>query len=175
MKPREITICNNYDVDSYREDAIETLAENGNESPSEDEIWNECAELSQQDMEDVFDEMNKFFNDGRAYFAFGTITRWTGTHEGFVCFTSFEDLLATVGADCDNFRFTEIGGHFYMKCSHHDGTNFVEVKVLTDAGRNLYENEQYEETMSNSELRTALINDVNSEPLNYIDTLAARN
>lgn len=36
--------------------------------------------------------------------------------------------------DCDYFRIYDENGHMYLTCSHHDGTNHFEIKIVTEKG-----------------------------------------
>lgn len=44
------------------------------------------------------------------------------------------DMYREAMTDCDYVHLYDENGHFYMQCSHHDGTNYYEIKKLTDKG-----------------------------------------
>ena len=44
---------------------------------------------------------------------------------------------------CDYIKIWMENGHFYVKGSHHDGTDEVEVKEITDRGNDYYDNWNY--------------------------------
>lgn len=145
----ERVIFDNYDLDAnYKDEALETLEINGNENPSDDDIWNMMTDLMQENEAAVFDDLEDFFS-GNTFIASGTIGRWDGDHSGFMIFSSFEELLRTVLNDCELFRFTDVDGHLYMKASHHDGTNYVEIKAITKKGKEFYDDWCYGENSLN--------------------------
>lgn len=69
----------------------------------------------------------------------GTCGRWNGRFDGGYIADDLESLLK-VTKDCVFIKIWEDNGHVYIKCSHHDGTNYVEIKKLSEKGRNFYEN-----------------------------------
>ena len=46
----------------------------------------------------------------------------------------FEEMLNKAAKDCDYIHLYDKNGHLYLKCSHHDGTNYYEIKKVTDRG-----------------------------------------
>ena len=70
----------------------------------------------------------------------GTNGRWNGTFEAGTIFTDFMDMYREAMTDCDYVHLYDENGHFYMQCSHHDGTNYYEIKKLTDKGIDYLEN-----------------------------------
>lgn len=144
VKGKERIIYDNYDImDMYRADAIEECEANGNDTPSENDICERCVLLDNDNREEEFSNLETFFNGERTYLAVGTVGRWNGTFKGGFIFHSFQELLNKVGKDCDYFKLYDVNGHFYMQSSHHDGTNLVEVKVLTKRGEDYYQNWEY--------------------------------
>ena len=139
------TIYDNYDLwDTYVLDARFYLTEDQGKAPeeiTEDDIWHEIYEQDELQWENTKYELEEFF-DGSAsrWLAVGAVGRWNGTFKGGFIFKTFNELLSKVGRDCAYFSFTDVNGHFYMKCSHHDGTNEVEVRQLTRAGEQLLDN-----------------------------------
>ena len=147
-RPKERLIYNNYDLwDSYSDEAERWLIEQKEMRPediTEDAIWDEIYEQDEMEWEIANNEMTQFFEQSAAtWLAIGTVGRWDGTFDGGFIFTTFQELLSRVGKDCNYFKFIDKNGHFYVHCSHHDGTNEVEVKRITEAGKRLYENWNY--------------------------------
>ena len=144
VKGKERIIYDNYDImDMYRADAIEGCEADGNDTPSENDIWERCFLLDNDNREEVFSDLKTFFKGERTYLAVGTVGRWNGTFKGGFIFHSFQELFNKVGEDCDYFKFYDVNGHFYMQSSHHDGRNLVEIKVLTKRGEDYYQNWEY--------------------------------
>ena len=140
---KERIIFDNYEFPD-RSENINTIIENGY---SEDEVtenmifhWGQ----SELDMwwEDEVYRLNEFFKD-QTLLLFGSIGRWNGVVKGFSTYSSFNELLSDVGKDCSYFKFYDKNGHFYITCSHHDGRNHYEIKILTEDGKKYFENWEY--------------------------------
>ena len=82
----------------------------------------------------------KFFQDGDLWLLTGTMRLWDGDSQFNFVFQTFDEMLNRVGKDCDYFKFWDENGHFFIKCSHHDGTNYGEIKYITPKGKRLIEN-----------------------------------
>lgn len=143
-KAKERIIYDNYDVwDSYSEDAKETLKINGNDNPTEDEIWDMVYEEANIQWDIAKEELEKFFSDDEQWILFGTVGRWNGTYEAGVIFGDFIKIFRKVVKDCDYWKIYDVNGHFYLKCSCHDGINTFEIKKLTQKGIEYYDNWEY--------------------------------
>lgn len=139
-------IYDNYNIyDCYSNAAEEYLREEyPDKEPTTDAIWDLCYEYDETYWDDAKTEMESFFDKSDTpWLAVGTVGRWNGTFAGGFVFNTFDELMRKIGKDCDYFNFTDENGHFYMVCSHHDGTNSIEVKRLTKAGERLLENWNY--------------------------------
>lgn len=139
-EPQTRTIYNNYDLwEQYQEFAKETLSEY-EEEPSEDSIWNVINDEDSVNWECEKERLEEFFDDGSTWILCGTNGRWNGTFEAGTIFTDFMDMYREAMTDCDYVHLYDENGHFYMQCSHHDGTNYYEIKKLTDKGIKYLEN-----------------------------------
>lgn len=49
-------------------------------------------------------------------------------------FGDFEVMINKAAKDCDYIHLYDKNGRLYLKCSHHDGTNYYEIKKVTDKG-----------------------------------------
>lgn len=138
---KTITYFDNYDMSQYEEMAKEYLEESG-DGYNSDDIYNLANLYEQEDVEWVEAEMNRIF-DGKTLIATGFVGLWTGRHDGGDIYKSWSEFIQKFGKDCDYFNIYAESGHFYVRCSHHDGTNLCEVKVLTDRGERYFENWNY--------------------------------
>lgn len=142
--PEKRTIYDNYDLwNQYEADAREYLEGNGNTDPSESEIWDEVYTMDEENWADEKEQLEKFFNDGSTWLLTGVIELWRGKYPGGFLFHTFEEMWTKATKDCDYFHLYDENGHFYIKCSHHDGTNFYEIKRLTKKGEIYYDNWNY--------------------------------
>ena len=54
--------------------------------------------------------------------------------------------------DCDYYKIWEEDNILHLKCSHHDGTNYFEIRILANEGLELYENWLYDDDDTLSDL-----------------------
>lgn len=168
-RKHEIVFFNNYNLDEWEEDARDYIFENdelneyeSKEDIPDDVVWKEIYFKEECDLEDFKYEINNLMKDA-TYLLCGTVGRWNGRAEGGCFVESIEDITRKFGAYCDYFKFYEQNGHFYVECSHHDGTNFAEMKRVSDRGMEYYRNNEYDidieelhDTMWNSNFMTGL-------------------
>lgn len=141
MKIKNYVFYDNYNLDELEDEAREHLAENeDNYDPSDSEIWDEIYLLDKFNIDAARAELRPIFNG--KYLAVGTCGRWNGTFAGGFIFETFEDLMARF-EHCDYIKIWLENGRFYVKGSHHDGTDEVEVKEITDRGNDYYDNWNY--------------------------------
>lgn len=127
-------IYSNYDLwNVYEDEAKENLKENGIENPTENEIWDEIYMLDEINWEDEKEQLDQFF-DGSLWIMQGTVGRWNGDFAAGCVFNDFMDTFYKMTKDCDSIAIYEEKGHFFVKCSHHDGTNMYEIKKITSKG-----------------------------------------
>lgn len=140
------TIYNNYYLWDYAELAKENIRDNIGDDyePSEEEIWDEIYDIDKDVWEDALWNMQNFFNkDGDKWLLVGVVELWRGIFHGGFIFETFEEMMNKATKDCEYFDFYDENGHFWLKCSHHDGTNLYEIKKLTDKGKQLLDNWAY--------------------------------
>lgn len=143
---RKNTIFDNYDVTAAynyaRDELWEMRDERGNDWESIDdiperEIWDEVSFMEEIYWEDARAEMKEFF-DGKTLLITGTFGSWRGALPCGKVIT-YDDLWLA-WKDCDYVEIYDEDGHFYIRSSHHDGTNHYEVKVLTEKGAEMWDN-----------------------------------
>lgn len=163
-------IFNNYYSNEHEESIRKSMfeeyhKERGWESPSDipdSEVWEEIR-LDEEIRWDAAEaELKRFIEDADTYFLVrGYVGRWNGRHYGGVLIKCFDDLYK-LWDDCDYLSIYDEGGHLYIKCTHHDGTNFFEVKQLTNKGTEYllndyrWEDEEAQEMAFNSNFFTKL-------------------
>ena len=139
---------------------VETSAWTSQESISDDELNEEWYELISYAWDDFKTEMQRFLDEHKCL-VFGTVGTWHGQMHGGKFIRSFHDFCTLLNS-CDNIRIYESNGHFHIVASHHDGTNYMEMKVLTDRGvisaqNNMWDNErQFHEHLWNRPMYTKL-------------------
>lgn len=142
MKAKERIMYDNYNLETMYEDAKENIFENtGEDNPTDDQIWDEIYQMDEWNRDDFRTEMEKIL-DGSVFLAIGTCGRWNGTFPGGFLFETFNELFDRF-SDCQYFKIWDENGHLFLKGSHHDGTDEVEIKRVTERGENYFANWEY--------------------------------
>lgn len=111
---------------------------------NEDDITNDMLIEERYHLEEIYwddfsYELKRFFDKSNAWLLTGSIGRWDGNYRGGYIFNTFEEFCKCL-EDCAYIEITDNKGHLEVKCSHHDGTNFYEVKRVSDFGYEWYNN-----------------------------------
>lgn len=139
MKIKNYVFYDNYDLDDFYEDAKQELIDNyDNEDPSESEIWDEIYRMDEFNRDDAYEELGQIFNNGK-FLAVGTCGRWNGTFSGGFIFENLKELMGYF-TDCAYIKIWMENNHFFVKGTHHDGVDEVEVKEITKRGEGYYDN-----------------------------------
>ena len=140
-----------------REEKWETM----DDIPDED-VNKMVYDREEWDWEDFKVEFNHFLKDSdNGFLLVGTCGCWDGTYAGGCYVNSFDDLYK-FWEHCDYIKVYDEGGHLYLKASHHDGTNYAELKELTCKGSNYALNHSWDsdrevhETLMSSNFYTRL-------------------
>ena len=140
-------IFDNYNTEEqYTDNDIKEMAIDCEWIDNADDITDSMIEEWRQEQIDieweaVKAELDNLFDNKTVMFV-GTVGRWNGTYAGGKV-GDFWDLFNKAMTDCWYLTLEDIKGHLYLTCSHHDGTNKFEIKVLTDKGKQYYENWEY--------------------------------
>lgn len=134
---REKVLYSNYWEDLMsEEEAREILEEMGHENISEEDIY--CLINEQNDLawSDFINEFEKYLLD-KWYIATGTCGLWNGEVKGGKVIPGINTFLNLL-IDCNYVKISDIDGRLMIKCSHHDGTNYYELRELNDRGLDFY-------------------------------------
>lgn len=145
---REIVLFDNYDVSARYEDARRLLRDEypGREI-TEEEIWERVSEEEGWAWKDMMDELEGKF--ASFVIVAGSVGRWSGTASGVAVYDSCDMpawaqgsllryILCELGKDCEYFRVSVAGGSVHIQCTHHDGTNWFELRNLSERGYNAW-------------------------------------
>ena len=141
---KERTIYDNYYLwKTYPDDMLTEMAHDcewieENEEPSDEQLWEWRYEQDQFDWENEKSMLENFF-EGKTVGFFGSVGLWHGVYKAGNI-GEFWDLFHKAITDCDYIKLYDENGHFYLTCTHHDGTCHFEVKEITDKGREYLEN-----------------------------------
>lgn len=137
---KERVIFDNYGDGGYTdEDIKEILMANDYEEDeiTDDMIYQERYCQQEFDWEDTMKDLKKFFVDKEVEIS-GSVGVWTGVHKIQAERGEFWNLFNRAALDCDYWKLWDENGHFYLTCSHHDGTHSFEFKVVVkDKGTRL--------------------------------------
>ena len=142
-KPKKRILYSNYDLSEMHQDAYEHLLEMHRDEfpndlawePSDDAIWEEVRFLNDCNWSDFEINFKDFF-DSNSFVLQGNIGTWRGQMKGGFVFESFRDM-SRAWSYCDYLEVFDENGHLYIRCSHHDGSNFFEIR-LNDKGYDYY-------------------------------------
>lgn len=144
---KERTIYDNYNPwDTYTDEVLKEMALECGWVESESEITDEMLyewryEEMEIDWEVAKESLIDYFGSETVIF-FGDVGLWHGTYKcGDI--GEFWDLFYKATEDCDYWKFYDINGHLYLTCSHHDGTNHFEIKILNDDAEDYYDRWSY--------------------------------
>lgn len=144
-KATERIIYNNYDLyEKYTDEELTQIAvEDGYTLDEIDDelLTNLRYDADAIDYETAKHELDYFFGDKEVIF-FGTLGLWYGRCAGGKT-GKFNELFNAAIADCDYIKIYEKNGHLYLECSHHDGTNEFEIKLINERGKQYLENWEY--------------------------------
>ena len=131
---KERVIYDNYDLseiypdDVLKEEAIDCEWVDEDEEITDDMLWQWRYDASERDWDDVKYELKKFFKDKEVAFI-GNVGRWDGVYKA-KAIGEFFDLFYKAITDCDYIKLYDENGHFYLTCTHHDGTCHFEIKEV---------------------------------------------
>ena len=133
---KERTIYDNYNPwNTYPDDVLKEMALECEWVENESKITEESlcewrfAEM-EEDWNNEKEMLSDFFKDKTVEFI-GFVGLWNGTYKVKER-DEFWKLFNKAMPDCDFFKIYDENGHMYLTCSHHDGTNHFEIKVVTE-------------------------------------------
>lgn len=143
----ERIIYDNYDLyEKYPDDVlIENARElewiDEDEEPTDTQLWEWRYWVDETNWDAEKEMLEDFFN-GKTVGFFGEVGLWHGTYKcGDI--GEFWDLYYKAIEDCNYINIYDENGHMYLTCSHHDGTNHFEIKILNDDAEDYYDRWSY--------------------------------
>lgn len=144
---KERIIYDNYDLwENYPDEELKRMAIDCGWVESEEEITDAMLsewryDEDESDYRAEMDSLTDFFK-GKTVGFFGEVGLWHGTYKcgdiGEFCKLYYQAIK-----DCDYIRIYDENGHMYLTCSHHDGTNHFEIKILNDDAEDYYNRWSY--------------------------------
>lgn len=138
--PVQRIIYDNYDLSGKYPDKelkdmaveCEWITEEEKDEVSDQTLWDWRYEQDACDWDDEKAMLTDFFQ-GKTVMFTGKVGLWHGVYSGGKV-GEFWDLFNNAMEDCNYCKLYDENGHMYLTCSHHDGTNNFEIKILTDKG-----------------------------------------
>ena len=158
-KEKEIVLFSNYAEDLIsEEESLEVLVERGDRHITQNDILEYIYEDKKYEEECFLEEFGHFLSNN-TFIATGTCGLWYGKVEGGMIINGIDDFFKLL-RDCDFYKITDCKGHLMVKGSHHDGTNYFELKTLNNKGEAFYDRNSY--SMDRKELYTKLFSNTYS-------------
>lgn len=139
MKRIKTTYFDNYDMytDKMYDAYLEYCADNGYEAKGDNssEYFGFVADCEAQDWEDLWENFKYSKLSDVKCVVLGTVGRWTGQHDVVpTVFDSLHDAVWACVRNCDYIKITQDCSTIRVKSTHHDGTNYFDIKFLNDKG-----------------------------------------
>ena len=167
MKTKEVTYYTNNCDDDFFEELRQHLREQHGETegvprePTEQEVWDEWNFTDSNNWELFMEEVDAWDKkkDCRVII-FGTAGLWTGRQAGGKVLPSLRQAVEkSWSRSIDYFTVTrQENGVMLIKATHHDGTNYWEVKALTGHGELWYKNNKNNWDVSEKDMHNHLLN-----------------
>ena len=126
------------------------------EEPTESQIWNEISFLQSVAFEDFEYELKRFMKD-KKFILKGTLGLWDRDVYAGTVVKDMRELFDALDMSGDYYtKFEDVAGKLMITVSHHDGTNYFELRELTDKGLKKYES-KYDQYSSNRDLVKTLM------------------
>lgn len=142
---------NGYDFENMKKSLAE-FNERDIESISDDEVWDAISDEESEDYDNTKWVLKSIFGDNEKVIVRGTCGTWQGNRDAINIFDNIEKALNACTKDCDYIKIEVEGRKVKVKSSHHDGTNNFEIKKVTDKGKRLYDNWNYQDSPCNNDL-----------------------
>lgn len=142
-KAKERLVYQNYDMDTYEDEAIEAVTDGEAEPLDEEGVWRVARWLADREWYIERDRLVNHLSNAIRLIAIGNVGRWDGNRDAANIFSTPEKTLASILKDCDFWKVWDENGHLFVESSHHDGTNIFEIKMLTEQGWEYYQRWNY--------------------------------
>lgn len=105
---------------------------------TDEQVWQYIGWCEQDDWNAMLEELSTIENANN-WIARGKVGRWNGTSEGWSVFSTAETMLCALGKDCEYYSIYIKEGSLHIECSHHDGKNYAECRLLTYDGNFIWD------------------------------------
>lgn len=123
---------NKFDSERIEEARQYLLEENGKE-PTDDDIQNFIYADDNLSWYDFETEFKEYF-DTHNFVVKANLGRWNGRYDSGKIVTNGWNGFCRIIQDYDNLEIIDNNGHLEVVGSHHDGTDYFEIRELTEKG-----------------------------------------
>lgn len=129
------------------------------------------AYLYRKSREDWQNELSKIANtlDHHDLFVFGSTPKWDKGQDGWGIFSSLNQVLQILMKECEQFEIWDENGHLFLAGIYGDGRNQIEIRMLTDTGRDLYHDSAKAERSSEHLFRSLIENNQATKLPRYVE------
>lgn len=131
MKKQIIWSDRDIDFDEWKESLIEYQKENDYDDPedvTDNDVWNFIHESLNNQLDDEKLNLN-VATDGRIL-AIADLGLWNGRRQGYMILSSNVNSIFNISEDYNEYYGD--GYNVKAKCTHHDGTNYIEYRVIRE-------------------------------------------
>jgi len=130
---KKLIIWSNEDIDfdAWKADLIEYQKENDYDNPedvTDSDVWNFIDESLSNQLDDERWNLN-VTTDGRIL-AIADLGLWHGRRQGYMILNSNVNNIFTISEDYNEYYSD--GHNIKASCTHHDGTNYIEYRVIRE-------------------------------------------
>lgn len=147
-----------YDLSNYDRNEMRGVYEECYDETPSDELLEEYIQDTNDDyLDDIRSEIEYHENNcgKKTYVIIGDLGLWYGRVEGGKIIEGLWSVLKQCFEDYN--KIYEENGRLKVTAHHHDGTNFFQIKELTEKGEKYADNHKWD--MSDRELHKKLFND----------------
>lgn len=125
--------------------------------PSEDDMYEYLASEIDWMLGDLYCEIETYerTHGAKSYVVLADLGLWNGRYDGGKVINGLWNTISQTLEDYSTIKL--VGKRLKVSAVHHDGTNYYEIRELTDKGTQYMERHEYD--MSDRELHTKLFND----------------
>lgn len=146
----KVVLCDTTYIPDY-EEYKEYCEANGCEPQSEDsqDYWYYVSEICSMKYNDFISDMENSTQANKPCLLTGSCGLWNGRHE--IIPYKFGDALSAVKrayGSCDDLKVKQEDGIIKVEVLHHDGSNFFEIRPLTEYGKKMLKDDYDDEPIS---------------------------
>lgn len=126
MRKKRIFWTDDVDIECYRESYIELY----DRTPTNEELYDYAYNCGQLEYDDTYDALDK--SDRYDILVLADIGTWRGRVKGYKIMRNVRLSRIMNCCSADNYELYSTAYNVCGKAEHHDGTNFLEFRIIRD-------------------------------------------